>query len=215
MENFTNQNRKIKLLALAGWSLFILCLVADSCEKSELKHVEIKVKEVVKTLPKDTIVLTKIIPKIDRTNEKKLSKDIAEMYEVIKNYQEQAEELQMEFEFADSIHKDILFKELSELKEFESNFEDNNLKLKLNGFISGGEIKEITPKYMIKEQTIKVPKIENKQQLMYGVGVNSTLQLEKISVSGYLGLKTKKDAVIFAGYNTDKQVQIGILKKLF
>jgi hypothetical protein len=150
MANFININRKMQITAIAGWSLFILALAADSFEKSELKEVEIKIKEVVKTLPRDTVVTTRIITKFDRKNEKKLSKDIAEMYEVIKNYQEQTDELQMQLELSDSTHKDIFFKELSELKEFESNFDGKKNQLNLNGSIAGGKIKEITPNDTIK-----------------------------------------------------------------
>ena len=117
-----------------GWILFFVCLFFRSC--SGTNGTTVTIPAITKTLPADTIVKhEKIeIPKWykDRTNEKKLSKDIEEMYDRLKNYQEEINWMQEEFNHADSLKKVELYRLATELKKFESNFEDENLKLTMN-----------------------------------------------------------------------------------
>ena len=78
------------------------------------------------------------------------------MYERIQNYQEEIDNMQSEFMWSDSIKQAELYRLATELKSFESQFEDENLKLTINGIIAGNEVKEITPTYTIKERKIDV-----------------------------------------------------------
>ena len=98
--NEETRNRNFQLFKWLGWVLFFLSLWFKGCGKQQTIQ-SLVVPAITKTLPADTIVKhEKIeIPKWykDRTNEKKLSKDIEEMYDRLKNYQEEINWMQVEF----------------------------------------------------------------------------------------------------------------------
>lgn len=199
------------LFSFGGWILLFIVLWFKGCAISTPQLATIKTKEIIKTLPADTIVKHEVInvEKIvkDRTNEKKLSKDILEMYERIEAYQNEVDELHDFYKFADSIQKDSIFKLLTELKNFESNFEDENLILKLKGIIAKNEVKEITPTYTIKAKTIQVPQL--KFRLLAGGGLGNSVTFDKPLFYGNLGFQNSKGNVLNFSFDSEQRILVG------
>jgi len=194
-----------------GWILFFVCLFFRSC--SGTNGTTVTIPAITKTLPADTIVKhEKIeIPKWykDRTNEKKLSKDIEEMYDRLKNYQEEINWMQEEFNHADSLKKVELYRLATELKKFESNFEDENLKLTINGIIGGNKVKEITPTYTIKKRKIEVPQKQVKFRMLVGGGLGNSLTFDKPIFNGNVGFQNAKGNILRFGYDSEQRIMVG------
>ena len=187
---------------------FLVSLFVRGCQSSEPQLATVKIKEIVKTLPADTIVKHENIVVKDRSNEKKLSKDILEMYQRIENYQEEIDYLHDAYKNSDSIQKDSIFKLLSEIKNFESNFEDENIKLKINGIVAKNEVKEVTPTYTIKERKIEVPIKTTKFRILTGFGVANTIQVDKAIFNANIGFQNAKGNVLGFGYDSEKRFMI-------
>lgn len=196
-----------------GWILFFACLWFKGCGGSDNEKTSVTIPAITKTLPADTIVKHHIVEvnKMvkDRTNEKKLSKDILEMYERIQNYQEEIDNMQSEFMWSDSIKKAEMFRLATELKKFESNFEDENLKLTINGIIAGNEVKEITPTYTIKERKVDIPQKQVKFRLLAGGGLANTLTFDKPLFNANLGFQNAKGNILRVGYDSDSRIFVG------
>lgn len=200
-----------KIIPYLGWLLLFLLLFFRGFSSSTPKNATVKVKEITKTLPADTKIKHEVVnvEKIvkDRTNEKKLSKDILEMYDRIEAYQNEVDELHDFYKFADSIQKDSIFKLVTQIKKFESNFEDENLKLKLNGIIGANEVKEITPTYTIKAKTIQVP--QTKFRLLAGGGLGNSLTFDKPLFYGNLGFQNSKGNVLNFSFDSEQRILVG------
>ena len=97
-----------------GWILFFLCLWCKGCSSSQPQIASVTVPAISNTLPADTIVKHETIevPKWykDRTNEKKLSKDILEMYDRLQAYQEEIDNMHSEYQNSDSIKQAELYR---------------------------------------------------------------------------------------------------------
>jgi hypothetical protein len=201
---------KSKILYL-GWVLFFVLLLFRGCNSSETKIV--KVPEITNVLQTDTIVKHEVVEvhKLikDRKNENKLSKDILEMHERLANYQEEIDYLHDAYKFADSTQKDSLYKLATKLKAFESNYEDEFLKLKINGFVANNEVKEITPQYTIKEREISVKNKEIHFRLLVGGGLKSSINFDKPIFYGNFGVQNRKGNILRFGYDTEKRYSIG------
>lgn len=194
-----------------GWILFFVCLFFRSCTGTN--GTTVTIPAITKTLPADTIIKheTIEIPKWykDRTNEKKLSKDIEEMYDRLENYQEEFNWMQEEFNHADSIKKAELYRLATELKKFESNFEDENLKLTINGIIAGNKVKEITPTYTIKERKIEVPQKQVKFRMLVGGGLGNSLTFDKPIFNANVGFQNAKGNILRFSFDTEQRIMVG------
>lgn len=201
-----------------GWILFFACLFFRSCSGNN-GTTSITIPAITKTLPADTIVKhEKIeIPKWykDRTNEKKLSKDILEMYDRLKNYQEEIDNMQSEFMWSDSIKKAEMYRLATELKFFESQLEDENIKLTINGIIAGNEVKEITPTYTIKERKIDVPQKQVKFRMLVGGGLGNSLTFDKPLFNANVGFQNAKGNILRFGYDSEQRIMVGYDFSLF
>jgi hypothetical protein len=201
----------MKKLLYLGWVLFFVLLFFRGCNSSETKIV--KVPEITNVFKTDTIVKHEVVEvqKLvkDRTNENKLSKDILEMYKRIENYQEQIDYLHDAYKFSDSIQKDSLYKLATKLKAFNSNYEDEFLKLKINGYVSNNEVKEITPTYTIKEREISVKNKEVYFRLLAGGGLKSSINFDKPIFYANFGFQNSKGNILRFGYDTEKRYSIG------
>jgi hypothetical protein len=202
------KNKKILYL---GWILFFVLLFFRGCNSSKTEIV--KVPEITNVLKTDTIVKHEVVEvqKLikDRTNEKKLSKDILEMHERLANYQEEIDYLHDAYKFADSTQKDSLYKLATKLKAFNSNYEDEFLKLKINGIISNNEVKEITPSYTIKQREISVKNKEVYFRLLAGAGLKSSINFDKPIFYANFGFQNSKGNILRFGYDTEKRYSIG------
>jgi hypothetical protein len=200
-----------KIVPYLGWILLFLLLFFRGCNSTTPQIV--KVPEITNVLQTDTIVKHEVVEvqKLikDRTNENKLSKDIIEMYERLANYQEEIDYLHDAYKYADSVQKDSLYKLATKLKAFESNYEDDFLKLKINGIIANNEVKEITPQYTIKEREISVKNKEVYFRLLAGGGLKSSINFDKPIFYGNFGFQNSKGNILRFGYDTEKRYSIG------
>lgn len=201
----TQANKAYKFLfSFGGWVLLFLVLWFKGCGNSDVEKNSVTIPAITKKLPVDTVIKHQIVEvnKMvrDRTNEKKLSKDILEMYDRLKNYQEEIDNMQAEFMWGDSIKQAELYRLATELKNFESNFEDENLKLTINGIIAGNEVKEITPTYTIKERKVDVPQKQVKFRMLVGGGFGINKELNQGTWKANVGFQNQKGNIIRASF---------------
>ncbi|MCD8519022.1 MAG: hypothetical protein LRY32_05680, partial [Flavobacterium sp.] len=103
----------------------------------------------------------------------------------------------------------------TELKSFESQFEDENLKLTINGIIAGNEVKEITPTYTIKERKIDVPQKQVKFRMLVGGGLGNSLTFDKPLFNGNVGFQNAKGNILRFGYDSEQRIMVGYDFSLF
>jgi hypothetical protein len=187
-----------KIFPYLGWILLFLLLFFRGCNSTTPQIV--KVPEITNVLQTDTIVKHEVVEvqKLikDRTNEKKLSKDILEMHERLANYQEEIDYLHDAYKFADSTQKDSLYKLATKLKAFNSNYEDEFLKLKINGIIANNEVKEITPTYTIKERKFEAPQKQVTFRMLVGGGFGINKELNQGTWKINTGFQNQKGNII-------------------
>ena len=210
------------LFSFGGWILLFLVLWFKGCGGTSTPSVTtITTPAITKTLPTAKAAEIKHIPievpkwYRDRKTEQKYLKDLSEAEEKIIAFQEEIDNMQSEFMWSDSIKQAELYRLATELKNFESNFEDENLKLKISGIIGGNEIKEITPTYTIKKREIEVPKKETKFRMLAGVGLGNTLTFDKPIFNANVGFQNKKGNIINFGYDTESRILVGYNFSIF
>lgn len=211
--NIFSPNYKKYFLYL-GWVLLFIVLWFKGCKSSEPQFAQIKIKEVTKTLPADTIIKHQVVKVPNKTNAK-LSKDILQMYDRLEAYQEEIDNMQSEYNYSDSVKKAKLYALATELKKFDSEFEDDKIKLLISGYVSGGEVKEITPTYTIKEQKIDVPLPKRKISVLTGVFLANDTQLQKPLFGAELGITNKKGNLLKIAFDSEKRIYFGYSVKLF
>ena len=111
------------------------------------------------------------------------------------------EKLKADFEKATTVEKPLLFDKAIQLNKFSTKFEDNNLILNINGIVQG-EVKEITPNYIVKEKKIEIP-VKQKEtvfRLLGGIGLGTNKVLNQFMYKLDLGFQNKKGDIISAEY---------------
>ena len=203
-----------------GWILLILLLFFRGCGAS-VPGTSVTIPAITKTLPADTIIKHQIVEvnKMvrDRKTEKKYLKDLTEAEQRIIAYQEEIDNMQSEFMWSDSIKQAEMFRLATELKNFESNFEDENLKITINGIIGGNEVKEITPTYTIKEKQVKteIKQKEVKFRMLVGGGLGNSLTFDKPLFNGNVGFQNAKGNILRFSFDTEQRIMIGYDFSLF
>lgn len=113
----------------------------------------------------------------------------------------------------DSLKKQLLYEKVTQLNNFRTDFNDENLELHIEGVVQG-EVKEITPSYKIKPKTIEAP-VKVKETVLrllagveLGLPTNSNIPLP---IKANLMLQNRKgniftgsidtNGTIWAGYN--------------
>lgn len=203
-----------------GWILFFACLFFRSCSGTSTPGTtSVTIPAITKTLPADTILKheTIKIPKWykDTKTEKKYLKDLTEAEQRIIAYQEEIDNMQSEFQWSDSIKQAEMFRLATELKKFESNFEDENLKLTINGIIGGNQVKEMTPTYTIKAKKIDVPQKQVKFRMLVGGGLGNSLTFDKPLFNGNVGFQNAKGNILRFSFDTEQRIMIGYDFSLF
>lgn len=120
------------------------------------------------------------------------------------------EKLKKAFEKASDSIKKLQFAKAIELKNFTSTFENDTIKIDINGIVQG-QVKEIKPSYVIKEQKVEVqvkPK-ETVFRLLGGVEVGGTTQLNNFVAKGNLIFQNRKGNTTSISYDTNKTIWIG------
>ena len=210
------------LFSFGGWILLFFVLWFKGCGgPSNPSVTTITTPAITKTLPADTVIKHQIVEvnKMvrDRKTENKYLKDLSEAEERIIAYQEEIDNMQSEFMWSDSIKQAELYRLATELKNFESNFEDENLKLKINGIIGGNEVKEITPTYTIKEKQVKteIKQKEVKFRMLVGGGLGNSLTFDKPLFNANVGFQNAKGNVLRFSFDTEQRIMIGYDFSLF
>jgi chaperonin GroEL (HSP60 family) len=145
----------------------------------------------------------------DTKTEKELKKEIEEQNERIKVYDEEIEWMKEEFAYMDSIQKAEAFSNAIKLNKFSTEFEDDYLKLNIQGIVRG-EVKEITPIYLIKEQKISIP--SEKIKLLVGAGIGSNFELNQFTYKFNIGVQNKKQNIYRASYQRIGNQNFGVLE---
>ena len=208
-----------KVIPYLGWVLLFIVLWFKGCGNSEKAITSVTIPAITKTFPADTIIKHQIVEvnKMvrDRKTEKKYLKDLTEAEQRIIAYQEEIDNMQSEFMWSDSIKQAEMFRLATELKNFESNFEDKNLKLTINGIVGGNEVKEITPTYTIKSKKIDVPQKQVKFRMLVGGGLGNSLNFNKPLFNANVGFQNAKGNVLRFSFDTEQRIMIGYDFSLF
>jgi hypothetical protein len=202
-----------KFLPWAGWVLFIIVILIK-CDNSQK---EIIIPEKIGNFKPDTEIVHVPVEKIvykpkwykDVRTEKELKKEIKEQNERIKVYDEEIELMKAEFAYMDSIQKSEAFSNAIKLNKFSTEFEDDLIKLNIQGIVRG-EIKEITPFYLIKEQKINVP--AEKRKLLIGAGVGTNFDLNQFTYKLNLSLQNKNQNIYRASYQRIGDQNFGLFE---
>ena len=215
--NLFDQKFKKSFLYL-GWILLILLLFFRGCDSS-VPGTSVTIPAITKTLPSDTIIKHQVleVKKMvrDRKTENKYLKDISEAEQRIIAYQEEIDNMQSESMWSDSIKQAEMFRLATELKNFESNFEDENLKLTINGIIGGNQVKEMTPTYTIKAKKIDVPQKQVKFRMLVGGGLGNSLTFDKPLFNANVGFQNAKGNILRFSFDTEQRIMIGYDFSLF
>ncbi len=126
------------------------------------------------------------------------------------------EKLKTDFAKANDSIKKLQFNKAVQLNEFSTKFEDDNLVLNVNGVVQG-EVKEITPNYIIKEKKIDVP-VKQKEtvlRLLGGLELGNSTTLDAFKVRANLMLQNRKGNIISASFDTQQTIWIGYNASIF
>ena len=212
------------LFSFGGWILLFLVLWFKGCGNSSnnlSSSTKVTIPSITKTLPTATSPEIKHIPievpkwYRDRKTENKYLKDLSEAEQRIIAYQEEIDNMQSEFMWSDSIKRAEMYRLATELKNFESNFEDENLKLTINGIIGGNQVKEITPNYTIKSKKVDVPQKQVKFRMLVGGGLGNSLTFDKPLFNANIGFQNAKGNVLRFSFDTEQRLMIGYDFSLF
>ena len=214
-----HDNRIKNGILYLGWILFLACLFFRGCGASVPGTTKVTIPAITKTIPADTIVKHETIKVAkwykDTKTEKKYLKDLTEAEQRIIAYQEEIDNMQSEFMWSDSIKQAEMYRLATELKNFESNFEDENLKLTINGIIGGNKVKEITPTYTIKSKKVDVPQKQVKFRMLVGGGIGNSLTFDKPLFNGNVGFQNSKGNVLRFSFDTEQRIMVGYDFSLF
>ena len=220
-----------ELIKWLGWVLLIVFFWLNGCsnnKETDNKDV-VKTPEITNTLPTNTKVEHQIVEPnkmvagkgqnlsnvVIVNNDKKLQQENAELQKRLQFYKEEIELLQDDFAYQDSVKQADSYRVATELKSFKSLFEDDNLKLSINGIIGANQVKEITPTYTIKSKTLDVPKKVTTFRLLTGGGIENSLQFDKAAFHAGLGFQNKKGNVLIGSFNTQNVVSFSYYHSLF
>lgn len=131
---------------------------------------------------------------------------------------EENEKLKMDFVKMDDPLKSISYNKAIELNKFSTNFEDENLKLTIEGIVRGS-VEEITPSYIIKEreQEVEVKLKETKLRVLAGGSVGVNREFNQVVFKAGLDFQNKKGNILSAEYlqvNNQGFAMVGFKKSI-
>ena len=126
------------------------------------------------------------------------------------------EKLKSDYAKASDSIKQLSFNKAIQLNKFSTKFEDENLLLNINGVVQG-EVKEITPNYIIKEKKVEVPvKVkETVFRLLGGLEVGNNTKLDNFKVKANLMFQNRKGNIISGSFDTNQTVWVGYNLSIF
>ena len=119
------------------------------------------------------------------------------------------EKLKHDFAKANDSIKKLQFAKAVQLNKFSSDFEDDNVVIKIEGIVQG-EVKEITPGYKIKEKKFEVP-VKAKEtvfRLLGGLELGNNTKLDGFVAKANLMLQNKKGNIISGSFDTNQTIWI-------
>lgn len=123
-------------------------------------------------------------------------------------YIQQTDSLLKAYKTENDSLKTALYKKAIQLNNFNSSFEDEYLKLSINGIVRG-EIKELIPNYTIKEKQVEIKPKEVKFRVLAGFEAGNTLLFDKPLFKANLGFQNAKGTILTVSYDTEQRFFVG------
>lgn len=120
------------------------------------------------------------------------------------------DKLKSDFAKASDSIKKLQFAKAVRLNNFYSNFENDDIKIDINGIVQG-EVKEVTPSYTIKEKKVEVtikPK-ETVVRVLAGMELGNNTKLDGFASKANLMLQNRKGNVLSASFDTNQTIWVG------
>jgi hypothetical protein len=178
------------LLAIIAALLIVIWV--KSC-KTEVENVKVKIPEIKSDfkpqkpiyLPSkaDTVYSVKWKDKKIEV-ENPLNQELAKKYQLAK----------------DSLERYKMYLFAIQIREFENVFEDENVKLTINGSVQG-QLNWIKPKYTIKEKTVEVPISKSQFRVLIGAHTQSSIDLSDFNYGLNLGFQNSSGSIYRVGYS--------------
>ncbi|MBF7090443.1 hypothetical protein IUY40_02645 [Flavobacterium sp. ALJ2] len=214
--NLRHQRIKESLKYL-GWILLLVSIWLRGCsDKGNLStNTKVEVPEVIggfEAIKPDHVQVKKV------SNSTPLNKTETIFIEnpIDKKLIVENEKLQADFAKANDSIKDLKFNQAIQLNKFSTKFEDSNLTLNINGIVQG-EVKEITPNYIIKEKIIDAP-LKTKEtvfRLLGGIELGNNAQLDNFNIKANLMLQNRKGNIISGSFDTLQNIWVGYNVSIF
>lgn len=206
----------IELIKWLGWVLFIVCFF-----KCKPDSKEILIPEYVGSFkPKVEIVQIPVnktleVPKWykDVKTEKELFQKNKELNERISVYQKEVDSLIINYNTLDSLERINAYIEANKLNKFSAEFDDDRIKLFVEGVVRG-EVKELTPSYMIKEQKINIDDLK-KNSLFLGLGAGISSEMNQFTAKANLSLQNKKENIYTISFQRIGNQNFGLFEYNF
>jgi hypothetical protein len=193
-----------------GWIILFVYLWANGCgrldsEPQKIKVIVPEVKGVFKPKKPEhkALIETDTVFKNNPINKKLIAEN---------------EKLKADFAKANDSIKQLSFNKAIELKTFNSDFEDEFVKITIDGIVQG-EVKKFKPSYTIKERelTVSVKQKETVLRVLAGGSLGFNKAMNKAVYGFDLGFQNRKGNIITAEYlkvGTSEFALIGFKKSI-
>lgn len=178
--------------------------------------VKVTVPEVKGTFEAKKPVHEPIVINANKTANVQKGKTIYKKNPIDKKLIAENEKLKSDFAKANDSIKQLSFNKAIQLSKFSTKFEDEDIVLNINGIVQG-EVKEITPNYIIKEKKIEVP-VKQKEtvfRLLGGLELGNNTQLDDFKVKANLMFQNRKGNIISGSFDTNQTVWVGYNISIF
>lgn len=207
----------LKNIAIAILSIAVIALSVYRCEPTE-KIITIKTPKVEGKFASKKPIQNKVLSTINKTEPTSTQHNAENEFlqqEINKLLSEQDQQ-EKEFLNANDSLKNLLFIKAIELKEFKSQFEDENIKIDIAGYVAG-EIKSVAPTYTIKPKNVSVV-VRQKERifaLKTGLEYGNNISLNKGLFKINLEFENKKGNSFNISYDTENRYWLGYKLTLF
>lgn len=200
-----------EFLKYLGWILLFFFLWFNGCSNKEkaVTSVKVTVPEVKGSFDSKKPKHTPIV--INANNKAEVQKGKTAFYEnEIDKMIAESEKLKQDFDKANDSIKKLQYSIAIKLNKFNSVFEDDNIKIDINGIVQG-EVKEVTPNYTIKERKLETP-VHDKEtafRILAGMEVGNNTALNDFKAKANLMFQNRKGNVLTASFDTNQTIWVG------
>lgn len=212
--NLLDSRIKTFIKSYLGWILFFLMVWFNAGAGKEIKTVKVTVPTVTGKLESKKPELKPLEIKQEPIVKKDGLVYKENPFNII--LAEENTKLKSDYSKMSDSLKSKAYDKAIELNTFSYKSEDKYLKLTIDGIVRG-EVSEITPSYIIKEQESEVFVKEKLPGLkvLGGVEVGNTKTLDDLSFKGSVLFQNRKGNIISAGYDTDNKIWLGYYRSIF